>query len=422
MKTQIRGVLTGSAMLLASTVSIAQAGEVELWSFLDPAGEGTRSVALREVIATFEAANPGTTVKTNVVEWDQIVPSLMRAAQAGGTPDIAMAYSPDLPSLVASGAVMPLDACFDKIWSADERKDVALMSVAKGSDGAYYGVPYELRVFGYYYRADLLEKAGLTPPTSFDEMASVALKAAGDGLTPIAMTFNAGGGSVGAIEWFVPMVIGAGGKILNEDGSAAFYSPQAIDVLNSLRKAVQDKALPIDVLLSSTDDVQQLALSGRAVFIAEGSQEASSFQETATGDMKWSFMAPPGLAAGTTAPAVLNGWNLVIPKAAKNPDEACQLIKSWTSVDTQRAQSLKAGYLPVRTSLANDPALQAPGITSTSMLLDYAGSNPLDFTWPENADLLNEVLSTMILEVLTDRSSPADAIAAAEADYNSRRN
>ena len=137
--------------------------------------------------------------------------------------------------------------------------------------------------------------------------------------------------------------------------------------------------------------------------------------------MKWSFMPPPGLEAGTTAPAVLNGWNLVIPKAAKNPDGACQMIKSWTSVDSQRDQSVKAGYLPVRTSLANDPALQAPAIASVPTLLSYAGSNPLDFTWPENADLLNEVLSTMILQVVTDKASAADAIAAAEEDYNSRR-
>ena len=421
MKSTFRRLLFGTAVLLVSGFSTAQAADVTLWSFLDPAADGARSEALRDVISTFEAADPGTKVKVNVVEWDQLVPSLMRAAQAGNTPDLVMAYSPDLPSLIASGAVMPLDACFSKIWSADERKDVALMSIAKGSDGAYYGVPYELRVFGFYYRADLLDKAGVKPPTSFDEMVSAAMKAAEPGQAPIGMTFNAGGGSVEAIEWFLPMVIGAGGKILNADGSAAFNSPQTVDLLNRLKKAVADKAMPTDVILSSTDDVEQLAQSGRAVFIAEGSQEASSFAETATEGMKWTFMPPPGLAAGTTSPAILNGWNLVIPKAAKNPDGACQMIKSWTSVDSQRNQSVKAGYLPVRTSLANDPALQKPAIASVPTLLAYAGSNPLDFTWPENSDLLNEVMSTMILQVVTDKASPADAIAAAEEDYNSRR-
>lgn len=421
MKTSNRWTLLGAATLLASGLSVAQAAEVTLWSFMDPAGEGARSEALRDVIGTFESAEPGTTVNTNIVEWDQLVPSLMRAAQAGSTPDLAMIYSPNLPALIASGAVMPLDACFEEIWSADERNDVALMSAAKGSDGAYYGVPYELRVFGFYYRTDLLDQAGLKAPTSLDELITAAKQAATDGRAPLGMTFNSGGGSVEAIEWFVPMVIGAGATILNDDGSAAFDTPQVVDLLERLHKAVQDNVLRADVVLSSTDDVVQLAQSGRAVFVAEGSQEASSFDETATDGMRWSFIPPPGLQTGTTSPAMLNGWNLVIPKAAKNPDGACQMIKSWTSLDSQRNQAVKAGYLPVRTSLADDAALQAPAIASVPALLGYVESNPLAFTWPENTDLLNEVLSTMILEVVTGRQSPAEAIATAETDYNARR-
>jgi ABC-type glycerol-3-phosphate transport system substrate-binding protein len=417
-----RTALAGVVTLFASGLAAAQAAEVSLWSFLDPAAEGARSEALRDVVGAFEAADPASKVKTNIVEWDQIVPSLIRAAQAGGTPDIAMVYSPNMPALIASGALMPLDSCFAKIWSDVDRKDVVLLSSAKGSDGAIYGVPYELRVFGFYYRADLLEKAGLKAPTSLDELLSTAQKAAGAGMTGLGMTFSSGGGSVEAIEWFVPMVIGAGAKVLNDDGSAAFNSPQLTDLLNRLRKAVQgDKVLPADVALSSTDDVAQLAQSGRAVFVAEGSQEASSFLETATEGVRWAFIPPPGLNAGTTSPAALNGWNLVIPKAAKNPDGACQMIKSWTSVESQRNQALKAGYLPVRASLASDAALQAPAIASVPTLLNYASTNPLNFTWPENTDLLNEVLSTMIQQVITDKMSPADAIAAAEKDYNSRR-
>ena len=69
--------------------------------------------------------------------------------------------------------------------------------------------------------------------------------------------------------------------------------------LDRLKQAVDaGKILPSDVALSSTDQVEQLAQSGRAVFIAEGSQEASSFAETATDGMKWSFMPPPGIEAG----------------------------------------------------------------------------------------------------------------------------
>ncbi len=409
------------AAVTAFAPAFAAAEDVKLWSFLDPAGEGARSEALKGVIGTFETQNADMHVDTSVVEWDQIVPSLMRAAQAGETPDLAMVYSPSMQALIAAGALMPLDQCFGQIWSDDERKDVVLLSAAKGADGAVYGVPYELRVFGFYYRADLLEAAGLKAPTSFDELTATAKQLSDQDRTGLGMTFSAGGGSVEAIEWFVPMVIGMGGKILNDDGSAAFNSPQTIDLLNRLKQAVDANILPSDVALSSTDQVAQLAQSGRAVFIAEGSQEASSFAETATEGMKWSFMPPPGIESGTTSPASLNGWNLVIPKAAANADAACQLIKTWTSPEAQKAQSMKAGYLPMRAGLASDPELDAPAIAHVPTLLSYAGSNPLNFTWPENTDLLNEVLSEMIQNAITGQMSPEDAVAAAVTAYDSRR-
>ena len=412
------------ALLLAATVTVptmAAAADVKLWSFIDPAGEGARSEALQDVIKAFESQNGTATIDTSVVEWDQITPSLMRAAQAGETPDVAMVYSPSLQALIAAGALTPLDDCLASIWPDEERNDVVVLSAGKGPDGATYGVPYELRVFGFYYRADLLEAAGLAPPASFDELAATASQLAGQDRSGLAMTFNSGGGSVEAIEWFVPMVIGMGGKVLNDDGSAAFNNPQTTDLLGRLRQAVQDGTLPSDVVLSSTDQVAQLAQSGRAVFIAEGSQEASSFQETATEGMEWSFMPPPGIEPGTTSPAALNGWNLVIPKGAANPDGACQLIKTWTSAEVQKAQTLKAGYLPVRASLAEDPELETPAIAHVPTLLNYAASNPLTFTWPENTDLLNEVLSEMIQSVATDRMSAEDAIATAVEAYDLRR-
>jgi len=417
MKGKVRRALLAGVTLafLGSGTAVAQ--DVQLWSFMDPKGEGARSEALKAVLERFEKDNAGAKVDTNIVEWDQIAPSLMRAAQAGKAPDIAMIYSPNLRSLIAAGALQPLDGCLSGIWSDADRADAIVLPVAKHEDKTY-AVPYELRVFGFFYRADLVDKA----PGSFDELLAVAKKNSSGDHSGLGMTFNAGGGSVEAIEWFVPMVVGMGGKVLNDDGSAAFNSPQVLDLLGRLQGAVAtDKILPQDVMLSTTDQVEQLAQSGRLVFIAEGSQEASSFKETATGAMKWSFMPPPGIAPGTTSPAAMNGWNLVIPKGAANASGACQLIKTWTAPDVQRDQSVKAGYLPMRASVTSDAAFQTPENAYMATLLAYAASNPLKFAWPDNTDLLNEVLSQMIERTVTGQMPAAEAVVAAEESYNSRR-
>ena len=124
---------------------------------------------------------------------------------------------------------------------------------------------------------------------------------------------------------------------------------------------------------------------------------------------------------GTTSPAALNGWNLVIPKGAKNAEGACDLIKTWTSPQIQRDQAVKAGYMPMRVSLGADPAFLAPESAYMGRLVKYAGSNPLDFTWPANTDLLNEVLSQMIERVVTGHASAEDAAKAAAQSYDLRR-
>ena len=100
---------------------------------------------------------------------------------------------------------------------------------------------------------------------------------------------------------------------------------------------------------------------------------------------------------------------------------ACQMIKTWTSLDAQRDQAVKAGYLPMRASLGEDPALQTPETAYMAALLSYAAKNPLNFTWPANSDLLNEVLSQMIERTVTGQMTAADAVAAAEKSYDSRR-
>jgi ABC-type glycerol-3-phosphate transport system substrate-binding protein len=97
------------------------------------------------------------------------------------------------------------------------------------------------------------------------------------------------------------------------------------------------------------------------------------------------------------------------------------MIKTWTSPEVQKMQSVKAGYLPMRASLASDADLDVPAIAHVPTLLSYAGSNPLVVTWPENTDLLNEVLSEMIQKAITGQTSPEDAVAAAVAAYDSRR-
>ena len=110
-------------------------------------------------------------------------------------------------------------------------------------------------------------------------------------------------------------------------------------------------------------------------------------------------------------------WNLSVPVAAKNPDAAWKLIEHWTSPEIQRWQVLNIGYVPIRKSVTTDPAFDKPELSHVASALAYMSSNPLDFTWPESTDVLQDTLGNAITAALSGSKSPEEALKEAETNY-----
>ena len=230
------------ALLLLPGVAHAQQKTLELWTFIDPAGDAPRSKALAEIIRTFEAQNAGVKVKPTIFAWNQIGLQFLKAAQAGRTPDVPMLNAGRIQRDVAAGILRPLDDGLDK---TGQRADYILLPNALAG-GKTYGVPYEVRALGFLYRTDLLEKAGLPVPTSLADLTAAAKK-----MQDIAGPNFIGGGigfdpsADSAEKFYVPAVAALGGKILKDDGSAEFVSPQAIKAMNYIHDLVhKDKVMP----------------------------------------------------------------------------------------------------------------------------------------------------------------------------------
>lgn len=402
-----------SAVLGATSV---KADEVELWSFLDPKAEGVRSEVFKHVIDTFEAANPDINVKVNVVQWQQISPSLMRGAQAGQVPDLAMLYSPFIGQHVAAGTLNPLNDRLAEM--GEDAKDLVTFPVAKDRDGNIYAVPWELRVIRIVYRKDLLEDAGLDVPDSLPKMIEQAEEMANADTIGFGVGFNPAKPTA-AMEWFIPTAIGMGASILNEDGTANFDSPEIRKLITFIDALVtKDKALPLNVALQGDEEVQQYAEAGRTVFMVKGTHRLQLIRDKSGINEGYSWMPFPGMEPATTSPAMLQGWNLAIPKAADNPDGAWKLLQHWTSPEIQAYSAKMAGYLPVRQSVGADASLTEGGNEHIRVALDYANENPLDFDWPENTDFLYATISGMIEQIVADQMSIDEAITWAETQYN----
>lgn len=421
-----RQVLAGSAatlgMLAAPRISRGQSTQVELWTFLDPTARGTRSELMKEILGEFEKSNPGVTVRANIIQWTEISAQLLRAARAGAVPDVVMLYSPYMATHVQAGTLAPLDDMM-KAWSPQRRDDTVVLPITKNRRGNIFALPWELRVYGLLYRLDLLRQANLQPPTSLDDMVKVAAALQKPGMQGLGLSLHTAT-STAPIEFVMPQMISQGARILTDDGAAAFGGPGAERVLQFMHDLVhKHKVLSVDTALTPSDDVQNIGIGGQVAMMMNGSHRLTTVQERSPPGAAWSFTPFPSFDAAKPAPASLQGWTLAIPQKAKNPQMAWKLIEQWTSASVQKAQAVRAGYLPVLRSVANDPDF-ASGLNAQFRLpetVDYVAKNPLNFTWPENSDALNEAIGKMTQQVVTNRMSIRDAIAFGEKTYNELR-
>lgn len=411
------GWLFVAAMLLGISSVQAQDTVLELWANRAPNPENARGAALKFVLDDFEAKHPGVKVNVTVIDYLEMSPSLLRAVRAQQPPDIAMLYSPFIRAHMAAGTLEPLDA----IVNSDAGEDVIILPIAQ-ADGHTYALPWEIRVMGLIYRADLFAEAGAPFPKTHGELVA-ALKAiqAKHGMGGYGVSFDPVR-SIGALEWFTPLAVGLGAKVLNDDGTAAFNDPAVITLLETLKGLVADGVIDPASIFISGDEMQQRFEGGRVPMFSDGTHQLESSREATGLGEAVAFAPVPDFDADHQTPALVQGWNLVIPKGSPHPDLAAELIEHWISAEIQAEQTRQAGYLPANRQVAGSDEFNDSRFEHVRRAFTAIDRGTFDFNWPENSELLNDVLSRMIAEVLTDKATVADAISNAERAYNEHLN
>jgi len=407
-------------LLGSSTHSYAQGNrELTFWTFIDPSGTGVRQKAERNVVQTFEAANPGVKVVPQIIQWDQMSPSLLRAVQARRVPDVSLIYSPYLPLQMAAGSLEPLNK-YTGGWTQAQRTDWVVPLQNTSYQGNLYGLFYEVRVAGFLYRQDILAKDGLIRPRSLPELLSVAEALKNTGLVGLPMAFSPQDSFGITIEWFLPLVTSMGGSILNPDGSAGFNNPAAERVVQWVADLAKTGVLPKDVAYMGEEQTEQIFVSGRAAILHTDTTRLDAIRQNSGAGRAVQFGPPLGFDT-RPIPATVLGWVVVIPRGAQNPDLAWKFIQHWTSPAMQLADSKAAGYLPTRKSVINDPWYQADAASDIRFAVGYASAHPFNFQWPQAIDALYVTLANMFEQVIDGKMTPAEGLTWASNEYNAKR-
>jgi multiple sugar transport system substrate-binding protein len=146
-------------------------GTVSLTGFSSSPAEEER---LRELIASFEEANPEIQVDYQVTTGDYMQ-RLVTQLSSNTAADVFYLDALFAPQLIATGAVRALDDYIEGSEAIDpgDYYQPLMEAFTSLEDGMIYGMPKDYSILGLFYDPELFEQAGLdpdSPPTTWDEV------------------------------------------------------------------------------------------------------------------------------------------------------------------------------------------------------------------------------------------------------------
>ena len=401
--------LVSVSLLLAACSSGGTDSEAsgEINVFLIPSPSST---SIQSFIPDFEAE---TGIKVNVSETpygEAHQKQLLSYQQKAGTYDVAQFDNSFLMPFCQAQAMAPLD---DYLGDSSEY-DIADFSQSQQDygkcNGETLGLTLSTEPMIQWYRTDIYEKLGLTPAKTWDEYYNNAKKvqAAGYGGQIIGFGPNVS-------WWWMTMVWSFGGNLYDDALNPTVNSKEAIAATDFLKKLMT--VSPKGASTANSDEVTSKFLGENIGAMINYSGYYGSVLDKSINKNEGKIGTAP-MPKGSADITHLAGWNIGIPKDAKNPTAAWKFLE-YVLGKTNAKTYLESGAAAIgRKSITTDadllakfPYLAQLEIPASSRIERY----PQIAVWPEfevaAIDAVTQVLngksdSTKAMTALNEKLKP----------------
>ena len=277
-------------------------------------------------------------------------------------------------------------------------------------DGKLVAIPWFTDAGLLYYRTDLLEKYGLNPPATWDELEEAArIIQEGERKTkPDFWGFvwqgNAYEGlTCDALEW---LASNDAGTIISSDKKITIANSNAVEILEKVAGWVGTIS-PSGVLTFAEEDARAVWQAGNAAFMRNWPYAYSlSKGEDSSVAGKFDVSPLPAGKSGNGA-ATLGGWQLSVSKYSKNPEVAADFALFMAGYEVQKMRAVEGSFNPTIQALYADyEVLKAnPFFGSLYDVFVNAVARPSTATAPR----YNEVSTLFFKAVHSILSGTADA-------------
>ena len=401
--------LVSVSLLLAACSSGGTDSEAsgEINVFLIPSPSST---SIQSFIPDFEAE---TGIKVNVSETpygEAHQKQLLSYQQKAGAYDVAQFDNSFLMPYCQAQAMLPLDSYLDDSSEYDIADFGQSQQDYGKCNGETLGLTLSTEPMIQWYRTDIYEKLGLKPATTWDEYYNNAKKvqAAGYGGQIIGFGPNVS-------WWWMTMVWSFGGKLYDNALNPAVNSKEAIAATDFLKKLMT--VSPKGASTANSDEVTSKFLGENIGAMINYSGYYGSVLDKTINKNEGKIGTAP-MPKGSADITHLAGWNIGIPKDAKNPAAAWKFLEYVLGKSNAKAY-LESGAAAIgRKSITTDadllakfPYLAQLEIPSSSRIERY----PQIAVWPEfevaAIDAVTQVLngksdSTKAMTALNEKLKP----------------
>jgi len=339
---------TGAATSAVTEAPAVAPVTIKYWHTMsDP-----ETAKLDEVIAAFEAANPGITVEATRYAGADFKTALLTAIAGGDVPDTVRMDIAWVSEFASQGVLMQMDGTFADF-------DTIAASVFPGPlatnkwDGHYYGLPQNTNTQVLVYDKAAFKAAGIAnPPATIEEFVADACA-----LTDTAKgTYGYAQG--GTYFWApAPLFYAMGGKIVDEGiTTATGYVNSAKSVAAfTMMKDLYDKGCMSPNLLGGGIATDAGQGTGIYAMIIDGPWMVDIYKANYP-ELDYAFAPIPAGPTGTSS--VVGGEDIVIMEGSANKEAAAKWVTYLMSADAQKALAT-VGVIPTIASLAGDADLPA---------------------------------------------------------------
>jgi len=341
----------------------------------------------------------GVKISREAVPGASLIQKVLQQASSRTLPDVLMLDNPDLQQIAQTGALTPLDTF--GINADGFAKGVVDASTYQGK---LYGLQPVTNTIGLFYNKDMLAKAGVTPPQTWDELRTAAKKLTSG--STYGLAFSAPANYEGTWQ-FLPFMWSNGG---DEKNIATPQTAQALQLWVDLM--VTDKSVSKSALNWTQADVNDQFKAGKAAMMVNGPWQFPVLD--ADKSLHYAVVKIPAPAAGKPIVAPLGGETWTVPQTGNKDKQAkaAKIVSCLNSDQNQISLGQQNQTIPTKTALLGKFASSNPNMKGFTDQIPTARARTgeLGADWPKAATKIY----TAFQAALTGQATPTKALEQAQ--------